>query len=50
MKFLRKLLRSFYPARCPYCGKVTRPFGEGCKNCVSQNPAQSKAFGFIIHI
>ena len=45
---MRKLLRSFYPARCPYCGKVTRPFGEGCKNCVSQNPAQSKAF-WIYH-
>ena len=48
MKFLRKLLRSFYPARCPYCGKVTSPFGEGCKNCVSQNPGQSEAF-WIYH-
>lgn len=48
MKFLRRLLRSFYPARCPYCGKVTTPFEEGCKNCVSQNPAQSKAF-WIYH-
>ena len=48
MKFLRRLLRSFYPARCPYCGKVTTPFEEGCKNCVSQNPGQSEAF-WIYH-
>lgn len=48
MKFLRRLLRSFYPARCPYCGKVTTPFEEGCKNCVSQNPEQSEAF-WIYH-
>lgn len=39
MKFLRRLLRSFYPARCPYCGKVTTPFEEGCKNCVSHKVA-----------
>ena len=48
MKFLRRLLRSFYPARCPYCGKVTTPFEEGCKNCVSQNSGQSEAF-WIYH-
>lgn len=44
MKFARRILRIFYPARCPYCGKVTRPFEEGCQACVSQNPAQLEAF------
>lgn len=44
MKFIRRVLRIFYPARCPYCGKVIRPFREGCDTCISQNPDQSEVF------
>lgn len=47
MKLGRRFLRLIYPARCPYCGKVTEPFQEGCKECVSRNPAQSEVFGII---
>lgn len=47
MKIARRFLRLFYPARCPYCGRVTGPFQEGCQDCISQNPAQTKAFMII---
>ena len=47
MKIVRRFLRLFYPARCPYCGGVIQPFQEGCRDCVSQNSAQSEAFWII---
>lgn len=37
MKLFRKILRLFYPQRCPYCGKVMEPFEESCGSCTGEN-------------
>ena len=49
MKFFEKITKKLLSRPVPLiAARLPRPFEEGCKNCVSQNPGQSEAF-WIYH-